>query len=65
MRTPKLLKIVSMIPLKNQVELVDLENGLTVYWNLGTALNTRMYQIGDVYLVSGTVIEKIETLGAI
>lgn len=54
----KRLKIVGLIPLKNEIELIDLDSGLPVYWKLGTALNTGMYSIDEIYLVKGNEITK-------
>lgn len=54
----KKLRIVTLMPLKNQVELLDLDTGLAVYWKLGTSLNTSLYTIGDVYLVEKNIITK-------
>ncbi len=54
----KRLKIVALIPLKNEIELIDLDSGLPVYWKLGTALNTGMYLVGQVYIVKNNIIER-------
>ena len=59
MTNPKRLKIVSMTPLKNEIELIDLDSGLTVYWKLGTALNTGMYKIGECYTVKNREIVRM------
>jgi len=58
MSKPMRLKIVSMFPLKNEIELVNLETGLTVYWKLGPALSCRMYRIGEIYLVKDREISR-------
>ena len=54
----KILTVISLIPLKHTVELIDQDNNI-VYWKLGTALKISDYKIGDKFKTYKTIIERI------